>query len=114
MDNKAAALALGGLLREHKGGDVVVLDLRELRIWTDFFIITTVSSTTHLLGLERSIREFARQQGLDIHGGSPKRAPDDGWNLVDMGDIVIHLMTAPSRSFYELERLWSAAGVLAF
>jgi ribosome-associated protein len=112
-DNKAAALALGGLLREHKGEDVVVMDLRSLRLWTDYFIITTVSSVTHLRGLERSIREFARQQGLDIRGGSPKQAPDAGWNLIDMGNIVIHLMTAPARSFYELERLWSAAEILA-
>jgi ribosome-associated protein len=90
------------------------MDLRPLRIWTDFFIIATVSSTTHLRGLERYIREYAREQGLDIRGGSSKQLPDAEWNLIDMGDIVIHLMTAQSRSFYELERLWSAAEILSF
>lgn len=113
-DNKAAALALGGILREHKGGDVVVMDLRPLRIWTDFFIIATVSSTTHLQGLERYVREYARERGLDIRRGFAKQPPDAEWNLIDMGDIVIHLMTAKSRSFYELERLWSAAEILSF
>ncbi|MDR2068745.1 MAG: ribosome silencing factor [Spirochaetaceae bacterium] len=114
MDNKAAALALGGLLREHKGGDVVVMDLRPLHMWTDFFVIATVSSRTHLQGLERYIREFAHQHGLDIHRGSHKRSFDDEWNLIDMGNIVIHLMTVNSRAFYELERLWSAAEILYF
>ncbi|MDR0589771.1 MAG: ribosome silencing factor [Spirochaetaceae bacterium] len=113
-DNKAAALALGGLLREHKGGNVVVMDLRPLHIWTDFFIIATVSSNTHLQGLERYIREFAHQQCLEIRRNSHKRSLDDEWNLIDMGNIVIHLMTANSRAFYELERLWSAAEILYF
>ncbi|MDR2111088.1 MAG: ribosome silencing factor [Spirochaetaceae bacterium] len=113
-DNKAAALALGGILREHKGGDVVVMDLRPLRIWTDFFIIATVSSTAHLQGLERYVREYAHEQGLDIHHRSRKQPPDAEWNLIDMGDIVIHLLTAKSRAFYELERLWSAAEILSF
>jgi ribosome-associated protein len=113
-DNKAAALALGGIIREHKGGDVVIMDLRSLGIWTDFFIIATVSSRTHLRGLERYIGEFARQHELDIRRGSRKQNTDDEWNLIDMGNIIIHLMTAQSRSFYELERLWSAAEILYF
>jgi ribosome-associated protein len=113
-DNKAAALALAGVIREHKGGDVVVLDLRSLGIWTDFFIIATISSHTHLRGLERHIGEFAHQHGLDIRQGSRKHSPGGEWNLIDMGNIVIHLMTASSRSFYELERLWSAAEMLDF
>jgi ribosome-associated protein len=113
-DNKAGALALGGLIREHNGGEVVVLDLRPLEIWTDFFIIATVSSRTHLRGLERYVGDFARQHGLLIQRGSRKQNPDDEWNLIDMGNIIIHLMTAQSRSFYELERLWSAAEILYF
>ncbi|MDR2631443.1 MAG: ribosome silencing factor [Spirochaetaceae bacterium] len=114
MDNKTAALALGGILREHKGGDVVVMDLRPLRIWTNFFIIATVSSHTHLQGLERYVREFAHERGLDIHRSSRKPSHNDEWNLIDLGNIVIHLMTAHSRAFYELERLWSAAEILPF
>jgi ribosome-associated protein len=41
-----------------------------------------------------------------------KAAADDEWNLIDLGSIVVHLMTAKSRSFYELERLWSAAPII--
>ncbi|MDR1098875.1 MAG: ribosome silencing factor [Treponema sp.] len=108
------ALALGDLLREHKGGDVKVLDLRELNSWTDFFVIATVSSGVHLQGLERHIKDFALNRGIEILRRSRKPPADaaDEWCLVDMGILVIHLMSSRARSFYELERLWSAAPVL--
>jgi ribosome-associated protein len=108
-DEKDAALALGRLIREHRGIDVVVMDLREQCGWTDFFVIATVTSHTHVQGLLRYIREFAAERNIEILHGRRKASPDDEWNLVDLGTTVVHLMTARSRSFYELERLWSAA-----
>jgi ribosome-associated protein len=107
---EAAALALGTLLREHKGADVVVLDLREMNVWTDFFVIATVSSTAHLQGLERHIKEFCREQGLEILRRSRKPdAADDEWCLIDLGPTIVHLMSVRARAFYELERLYSPA-----
>ena len=115
-------LSICKLLEEHKGGNVAALDLRELHLWTDFFIIATVSSSTHLQGLLRHIKEHADEQGLAIQHSSRKErstandsphavnGSHSGWNLVDMGTVVIHLMTAQSRDFYELEELWSSAG----
>ena len=97
------------LIEEHKGGDVVALDLRKLNLWTDFFIIATVSSGVHLQGLLRHIKEYAGEEGLTIQRQS-KKEDSGGWSLVDMGTAVIHLMTAQSREFYELEELWSSAG----
>ncbi|MDR3342614.1 MAG: ribosome silencing factor [Treponema sp.] len=111
-DNTAAAIALGKLLQEHRGGDVVVMDLRPFNSWTDFFVIVTVTSTTHVQGLERRIKEFSQERGMDILRKSPKPiGADDEWRLIDLGAIVIHLMTAKTRSFYELERLWGAAPI---
>jgi ribosome-associated protein len=112
------ALALGDLLREHKGGDVKVLDLRGLNSWTDFFVIATTSSGAHLQGLERHVKEFSRERGPEILRRSrrppanPGASVRDEWSLIDMGTVVIHLMSPQARSFYELERLWSAATVL--
>ena len=131
-------LSLCKLLEDHKGDDVVALDLRKLNLWTDFFIIATVTSSTHLQGLLRHIKEYADAEGLTIHRRSLKHgntanrsfrtsdgsrgftdgagfaggavSEDGGWNLVDMGTVVIHLMTAQSREFYELEELWNSAG----
>jgi len=116
---QSKAVDLGKLLDEHHGGEVVVMDMRALNFWTDFFIIATVTSNTHLMGLERHIKEFALENDLEILRRSRKpgnnaesRSTDlssDEWRLLDLGGIVIHLMTARTRSFFELERLWSAA-----
>ena len=110
VTGKATALALGELLREHRGGDVVVLDLREMNAWTDFFVIATATSNAHLRGMERHIKEFCREQDLEILRRSRKPASlDDEWCLIDMGPIVVHLMNGRARAFYELERLYSQA-----
>jgi ribosome-associated protein len=94
------------LLREHNGQDVSVLDLRGINNWTDFFIIATVSSKTHMDGLERHIKEFCREREIEIIGSS-RKSTDEQWRLLDLGSVIVHLMTADVRGFYELERLWS-------
>ncbi len=106
------AVAIGKLLADHKGIDVVVMDLTGLNAWTDYFVIATVTSSTHLKGLQKHVKDYASEAGVDILRRQRKVAADDEWNLIDMGSIVVHLMTARSRSFYELERLWSPAAVL--
>ncbi|MCL2759177.1 MAG: ribosome silencing factor [Treponema sp.] len=101
---------IGGLLQEHKGQDVSVLDLRGINNWTDFFIVTTVSSRTHMDGLERHIRDFCREKDIDVFRSSRTKGSyknqDDEWRLIDLGSVIIHLMTSDARDFYELERLW--------
>jgi ribosome-associated protein len=101
--------AICRLLEEHRGGEVVALDLRKLHSWTDFFIIVTVTSNAHLQGLLRHIKDFATDQGFAILRGQQKHGSADGWSLVDMGTAVVHLMTAQMREFYELEELWQSA-----
>jgi len=100
--------ALGRLLMEHKGENVSVMDLRGINNWTDFFIIATVTSKTHMEGLEKHIKEFCRDNNVDIIGRSPKNT-DYEWRLIDLGWAVIHLMNKNAREFYDLERLWRSA-----
>ncbi|MDR2471301.1 MAG: ribosome silencing factor [Treponema sp.] len=110
VPGEAEVRAICALLEEHRAAAVAALDLRELHSWTDFFIIATVSSGAHLRGLVRHIKDFAAETGLAIHRGQAGGGADEGWNLVDMGTAVIHLMNARTREFYELEELWSSAG----
>ena len=116
------ALEMGKLLADHNGLNVVVMDMRSLNFWTDFFIIATVTSNTHLSGLERHIKDYTREKGMEILHRSkrPDKKIDlasselssEEWSLLDLGGIVIHLMTAKIRNFFELERLWSAAPII--
>ena len=103
---------IGKLLDDHRGADVIVMDMRNLNFWTDFFIIATVTSNTHLMGLERHVKDFVRENELEILHRSRRPKSDDEWCLLDLGGIVVHLMTARVRSFFELERLWSAAPII--
>lgn len=109
---KTTAVELGKLLSDHKGGLPVVLDLSKLNAWTDFFVIATVSSSTHLQGLQKHIKEFVAQNDIDILRRQRKVPQDEEWSLIDLGNIVVHLMTARSREFYDLERLWGDSEIL--
>jgi len=124
-DMLLATEALATLLREHKGADVLVLDLREMDgAWTDFFVIATATSNTHLDGLDRHVKEFCSERGIEILRRSRKplqgmraskgtsafqgtQTHDDEWRIIDLGGAVIHLMSRQAREFYDLERLYS-------
>lgn len=100
-----SALKLGKFLQDSKGVDVVVLDLREANIWTDFFIIATVTSTAHSAGLEKKLYEEIPKLGLEEYRTKRKSPDGTEWRLIDLGGIVIHLMSETARSFYDLEKL---------
>jgi ribosome-associated protein len=116
------ALELGKLIDDHRGVEVIVMDMRPLSFWTDFFVIATVNSSTHLSGLERHIKEYARNNELEIVNRSRRLKPGaepnptgstlGEWSLLDLGNVVIHLMSEKSRQFFELERLWSNAPLI--
>jgi len=104
-----AASALAGLLRDHRGADVLALDLRQMGAWTDFFVIATASSDAHMDGLERHVKEFCAEQGIEILRRSRRPGGEDEWRIIDLGPAVIHLFSRRAREFYDLERLYSMA-----
>jgi ribosome-associated protein len=99
------ALALARILADHNGADVVVLDVAAQAGWTDRFVIATATSTAHLRGLARFVDEELAVRGLARLNRS-SFSDDDEWLLIDLGSIVVHVMTERARSFYELEKLW--------
>ena len=88
---------IAAFLEEHSCKDVVVLPLDECS-WTDCFVIGTVNSVGHLKGVVHQILSVSNRH---------KNPAEDGWLLIDTGDIVIHLMSQELRSFYDLEKLWA-------
>ncbi len=108
FDSKSLAFAAGALLAEHKAEDVIILDLRSIAGWTDFFVIATSNSSTHMKGLARFIEEFMAAEKIQPLN-KPVLKDDESWLLEDMGDVVVHIMSREARSFYELEKLWFSA-----
>ena len=104
-DSGSVALALARTLADHKGGDVLVLDVAEQAGWTDRFVLATAASTAHIRGLSRFVDEELAQRGLARLNRS-SLSDDDEWLLMDLGGVVVHIMTERARAFYELEKLW--------
>lgn len=94
-------------LEDHKGLNTEVIDVSGDCSWADCFIITTVTSLGHLKGIAHEIWGVLDSLGLEVNNRH-KNTGDDGWELIDCTDIVIHLMSQEMRSFYSLEKLWSA------
>lgn len=92
-----------------KAEDVVVLDLRGLAGFTDFFVIATASSerrrTTIVDAVERRVRERVGRKPIHLEG-----YPAAGWLLADYVDFVVHVFSPESRELYQLEKLWGDAG----
>jgi len=99
---------VGRLLAEHRAEGVVLLDVGEHSGWTDWFVIATVAGVTQLRALTRHVDEFAVLRGLSFRGGA-NIADDEEWVLLDLGNVVVHLMSARAREFYDLEKLWFQA-----
>lgn len=92
-------------LDELKGKQVEVLDVRELSTVTDYLVIATGTSKRHLQSLAENVELRAKEQGAMPLGLEGKASE---WVLVDFGPVVVHVMSAEARDFYDLERLWGA------
>ena len=100
------AREIAKLMEDGKGEDVTLLDISGLNSWTDYFVIVTVNSSAHWQGLYKQVKEYIKENDLEIHLTNKKTPDGDDWNLIDLGAIVIHLMSEQARQFYDLEKLW--------
>ncbi|WP_022931343.1 ribosome silencing factor [Treponema bryantii] len=112
MEEKAREIAK--LMEDGKGNDVTLLDISGLNSWTDYFVIVTVTSSAHWQGLYKQIKEYIKDNDLEIHVTNRKSPDGDDWNLIDLGAIVVHLMSESARTFYDLEKLWHAGKTIDF
>ena len=100
------AREIAKLMEDGKGKDVTLLDISGLNSWTDYFVIVTVNSSAHWQGLYKQVKEYIKENDLEIHLTNKKTPDGDDWNLIDLGAIVIHLMSEQARQFYDLQKLW--------
>ena len=98
------ALVLAAL-DEVEGEDVRCLDVRDQTSITDTIEIASGTSQRHVQSLADRVRERAREAGVRPLGVEGERGAD--WFLVDLGDVVVHVMSREKRDFYNLEKLWS-------
>ena len=92
-------------LEDVKGVDVKAIDVRGKTAITDFMVIATGTSDRHVKALADNVLKETRDAGVKPIGVEGER--DAEWILLDLNDVVTHVMTATVRDFYNLEKLWS-------
>ncbi len=96
------------LLEERKAEDILLLDLRPDQIIADFFIICSGDNERHLRALTEVVRLGVKERYVKLPFTNEGRA-ENGWIVLDYGDVVLHLFSPEKRAFYALEALWDAA-----
>lgn len=105
MAQRAAQLCL-----DLKASDVVVLDLRGVSDVTDFFIVASGTSDTHVRSVADHVQQEMKKEGVRVH--HVEGLQQGRWALLDFVDFVVHVFHPALRSFYQLERLWNDAQVV--
>ena len=100
------------LLFDRKAVDVTLLDLRKVSTATDFFVIATGRSDTHVSAIGDHLVDELKKEGVRPSGVEGMRG--GRWVLIDYVDFVVHVFHPAAREFYQLERLWGDAPVREF
>ena len=87
--------------------DIVLLDLRGLAPFADYFVIMSAESSRQIEALEEDLTQTLKDAGVPRHRREGTAA--SGWVLLDFSDVIIHLFSPDEREFYDLERLWRRA-----
>jgi ribosome-associated protein len=98
------------LLEDKKGEDILLLDIKEIASFTDYFVLCTGTSDRMLDALADGMLDAVR---VKHHKKGRKQGdPRDGWVVVDYGDVVVHLFSPDQRDYYDLEELWQDGKIL--
>jgi len=90
-------------LEDMKAKDISKLDVKRMTAIADSMVVATGTSTTHVNAIAEHLKKEMKQRGVSINSDSNK---DGQWMLIDLGDVVVHIMLQETREFYSLEKLW--------
>lgn len=104
-DTKKTVLKCTNAALDKKAKNLIILKVKELSSFTDYFIICSGTSDRQVKGIAASIEETLKKSGIQPLGIEGENTGN--WVLMDYGDVIIHIFYEPTREFYDLERLWS-------
>ncbi len=92
-------------LEDLKAQDIQIMDVRGMTSITDVMIIASGTSDRHVKSLADAVVEAVKKQGVEPIGVEGEGSRE--WMLVDLGDVIVHVMHPQTRAFYNLEKLWT-------
>lgn len=91
-------------LEDKKGEDVRVLDISQVSVMADYFVITNGTSDSQVRALVDNVDEKMHEAGYEL---KQQEGRGGTWVLMDYGDVIVHIFDKESRAFYNLERVWN-------
>jgi len=107
ITSEEKATRIARLCDAHKGQDIEILKVGDLCSFTDYMVLISGLSTTHLRALAEIHRVELKKLG--VHSIGVEGGGDANWILTDYGDVVAHVFLNETRRYYNLERLWGDA-----
>ncbi|MGQ0765695.1 MAG: ribosome silencing factor [Gemmatimonadota bacterium] len=101
------AQRIAAICLDNKAHDIVILDLGGVSDMTDYFVIVTGTSDTHVRSTAEHVMEALKAEGNPAHHN--EGVIQGRWALIDFVDVVVHVFHPTLRSYYQLERLWGDA-----
>jgi ribosome-associated protein len=91
-------------LEDRKAKDIVTIDVTRTSAVTDYMVIASGTSSRHVKALIDQVAERSKATGAALLGVEGRDSGE--WVLLDLGDVIVHVMQPEARAFYDLERLW--------
>ena len=107
LDGEQLADICARIAADNKGEDIVILDVRKISSFTDFFVILSGRSTRHVQALAESLESELRSKR--VSSSRAEGLSEGKWVLLDFNDVVVHIFYHEQRDFYDLEGLWHDA-----
>lgn len=108
LSSKKLACVIAGLLDDKLGKDITILNISNVSSLADYFVIVTGDSTPQVKALMNNTKEKIK----DLFQRAPLRVENDlknRWNLLDYGDVIVHILHRDERETYAIEKFWSNA-----
>jgi ribosome-associated protein len=111
LDSLELARYIVDTIADQKGENILLLDIQELSILADYFVIASTTSDRQAKAILDDVRTKVKQ-AFDVRLLHIEGEPATGWVLIDYGDVVVHLFSQEAREYYDLEGLWKEGRVV--
>ena len=107
LDPGEVARMVVDVASEKQAEDIVMLDIRQMTTFADYFVIMSTNSRRQLEALREDLVKSLKASGVSLH--HREGTAESGWVLLDYSNVIIHLFGAAERDYYRLDQLWSGA-----